>query len=331
MILVTGSTGLIGRHLIYSLAHSGNAIKALYRSVDKKKQVEDYFAFAKAQHLLPQIQWAQGDITDVPRLSEIFMGVTHVIHCAALISFNPYDFKALSKINIEGTANVVNLCLSNRIKKLIHVSSIATLSNLPHTPITEENYWDPDLNNSVYALTKYGAEMEVWRGTQEGLNALIFNPGIILGEGDYTSTSGGLIQYVLKEKSFFPTGSAAVIDVKDLVALLILGMRSSHRSERYISVSHHLEYKKLFDQMAGVLEKESPQHPLQHWWIPFLIFIDWTQGLFSGRRKMTKTSFTALQTKRTYSTQKLANTFSLKPTPLERTLERIATHVKSGL
>lgn len=330
MILVTGSTGLVGRHLLLSLVQSGAMVRALYRSIEKKQEVEGYFAFAKAQPLLSNISWVQGDVNDLPRLLEIFKGVTHVYHCAAYISFNPYDFKTLTKVNIEGTANIVNLCLSNRITKLIHLSSIATLSNLPHTPITEENYWDPDAHNSVYALTKYGAEMEVWRGTQEGLDALIFNPGIILGEGNYNSTSGSIFKHVIKQKSYYPKGATAVIDVKDLVDLLMKGMQSSRSGERYIAIGHNLSYKALFNTIGSVIDKKPPALAIQNWWRPLLIFIDWTQGLFTKKRKVTQAGFTSLQTISIYSAQKLIDTFSYQATPLESTLERIAKHIKES-
>lgn len=331
MILVTGSTGLVGRHLVLALVQSGQAIRALYRSPDKKEEVEDYFAFAKAQHLLPNITWAQGNLNDLPRLSEVFNGVTHVYHCAALISFNPYDFKRLTKINIEGTANIVNLCLSNGVEKLIHLSSIATLSNGPHNPITEENYWDPDARNSVYGLTKYGAEMEVWRATQEGLNALIFNPGIILGECNYKTTSGSIFKHVIEEKSFYPKGSAAIIDVKDLVVLLIQGMNSELSGERYIAVGHNTTYKELFLKIGQVLDKKPPHRSIKNWWKPILLLFDWTQGLFSKKRFITKAGFASLQKKKIYSAQKIKETFSYQATPLTNTLQRVARHIKESL
>lgn len=329
MILITGSTGLVGRHLLLSLIESGKPVRALYRSEDKKEEVLAYYAFAKAESHTHLIEWTLGDITDIPALSAAFTGVTHVYHCAALISFDPYRFDELTKVNVEGTANVVNLSLSNSVEKLIHLSSIATLASTPNNPITEENYWDPDAQNSVYALTKNGAEMEVWRGTEEGLNAVIFNPGIILGEGDYTSGSGSLFTYILKKKLYYPTGSTGVIDVKDLVPLMISAMNSSIQQERYIAVGHTISYQQLLTTIAKTLKTKAPQRAISTGFLKILNMLDAMRGLFTRKRQITSLSYKSLQSNSVYSNQKLCEGFAYTPTPLVETLGRVAKHINS--
>ncbi len=329
MILVTGSTGLVGRHLLLSLIQSGKPVRALYRSEHKKEEVLAYYAFAKAETHTHLIEWALGDITDIPTLSAVFIGVTQVYHCAALISFDPYQFNELTKINIEGTANVVNLSLSTGVEKLVHLSSIATLASTPNNPITEENYWDPDAHNSVYALTKNGAEMEVWRGTEEGLNAVIFNPGIIIGEGDYTSGSGKLFDYALKNRSYYPTGSTGVIDVKDLVALMIEAMACTIHQERYIAIGHMVTYQELLQVIAAALKKKAPQKRISTSVLKVLNTLDTVRGLFTRKRKITKASYESLQRDNVYSNQKLCKAFSYTPTALADTIKRVAKHMNS--
>lgn len=327
MILVTGSTGLVGRHLLLALTQEGKQVCALFRSEHKKKEVETFFAFAKAESHLNHINWAQGDITDIPSLTDIFKDITHVYHCAALISFDPYDFKKLTKVNVEGTANVVNLCLAYGVKKLVYLSSIATLASLPNTPITEENYWDPNAENSVYALTKNGAEMEVWRGTEEGLDAIIFNPGIILGEGDYTSGSGTLFNYILKEKSYYPTGSTAVIDVKDLSQVMIKGMNSNVVQERYITIAHNVSYQKLFETIANALHKKTPHKPLHNWLLKVLNTLDTLRGFFVKKRKLTRVGYVSLQSDSYYSNDKVQKVFNHAFKSLEETVSRVVKHI----
>lgn len=329
MILVTGSTGLVGRHLLLALTQSGKHVRALYRSDDKRKEVESFYAFAKAESHQHLIDWVRGDITEIPSLIMSFDGVTHVYHCAALISFDPYDFKTLTKVNIEGTANVVNLCLANDIKKIVHLSSIATLANLPNNPITEENHWDPDADNSVYGLTKYGAEMEVWRGTEEGLDAVIFNPGIIIGEGDYAEGSGTLFKHILTKKSYYPKGGSGIIDVKDLVTLMISGMESNIKQERYIAVGYNMSYRDIFDKIAAALHTKSPSQPLSSLFLRIVTFLDAIRSIVTRKRKLTKVGGQSLQTIKKYNTGKLTTAFSYAPTPLEATLNRVATHIDS--
>lgn len=327
MILITGSTGLVGRHLMLALIREGKQVRALYRSEDKKKEVELFYAFAKAESFLKNIDWQQGDITDVPRLEIIFKEITKVYHCAALISFDPYKFKELTKVNIEGTANVVNLCIANKVQKLIHLSSIATLAKSPYNPITEENYWDPDAKNSVYALTKYGAEMEVWRGTQENLNALIFNPGIILGEGNYHSGSGIVFKRAFQEKKHIPKGGSAIIDVKDLVHLMIEGMKSNIVQQRYISTSKNLSHKDLAVSIATSLNKKPPRKAIPKWLFSIVVGIDWCIGIIVRKRSLTTVGSKSLQTTHNYDNTKLLKDFKPEFTSLEDTLTRITKHI----
>ncbi len=327
MILVTGGTGLVGMHLLLKLTEEETSVRALFRTYDRLQKVEDFFAFAKAESRFKTIEWLQADITEIPTLTPCFKNITYVYHCAALISFDPYDFHKLVKTNIEGTANVVNLCLSKGIKKLCYLSSIATLSKLPTNPITEENIWDPNEENSVYAISKYGAEMEVWRGTQEGLPAILFNPGIILGEGDYTKGSGVLFDHILKERSFFPKGSSGIIDVKDVVQLMIIGQKSDITKERYILVSQNISYKTLFKKIAQSLSKKMPTRPLSSGLLRILVVLDALRGVFTRKRRLTKIGALSVQEVKEYSADKVKSELGYIPTPIQETLDRIKKHI----
>ena len=166
------------------------------------------------------------------------MDIDYVYHCAALISFDTKDYYKLRKINIEGTANIVNLCITHKVKKLCYVSSIAALGNtLDQSIITEETHWNTEADNSVYAISKYGAEIEVWRGAQEGLNSVIVNPGVILGPGFWHSGSGVLFKKVYKGLSHYVTGTTGYVDVIDVVEIMTQLIHSDINNQRYIIVS----------------------------------------------------------------------------------------------
>ncbi|GGG16424.1 NAD-dependent epimerase [Dokdonia pacifica] len=327
MILVTGGTGLVGMHLLLALTQENKPVRATFRSLEKVNEVDAFFAFAKAEKQFKTIDWIEADITDVPSLEPVFKDITHVYHCAALISFDPYDFQKLLKVNVEGTANIVNLCLAHQIQKLCHLSSVSALSKLPNNPITEDNIWDANEANSVYAISKYGAEMEVWRGTQEGLDAIIFNPVIILGEGDYTKGSGTLCDYALKQKRFYPKGSNGFIDVKDVVNLMIQGLHSSITKERYILVGENTSYKDILERMALQFSKKPPKKPLSNSLLKLVITGDWLLGILTRKRKITHISAASIQGEKTYSSEKAKQQLSYTPTPITDTLERIQHHI----
>jgi len=326
MILVTGGTGLVGSHLLLKLSEGDDSIKATYRSRDRITEVEKLFAFAKAQSRFSKITWIQADITDIPLLTIAFKDITQVYHCAALISFDPYDFNKLIKTNVEGTANVVNLCLANGITKLCHLSTIAALSKLPNTPVNEENHWDPNEDNSVYAISKYGAETEVWRASQEDLDVLIFSPGIILGEGHLNEGSGKLFNRVLREDRYYPAGGSAFIDVKDLVNIMIYGMSSAIKNERFIAISHNYSFKQILTEIARCLSKKAPAQLISKKQLGLLVGLDRIRGVFTGKRKLTATIANSASNAQTFSNQKLVDSLHFSPASIESTIQRIARY-----
>ena len=329
MILVTGGTGLVGSHLLLALTKEGDTVVALYRSQDKIARIAQFFAFAKAETQFSSIRWVQADITDIPALEIAFKGITKVYHCAAMISFDPYDFNQLRKTNGEGTANVVNLCLSHEITKLVYLSSIATLAKTPNTPIDEENHWDPNVPNSVYAITKYGGETEVWRSTQEGLNALIFNPGIILGAGDYTSGSGALFGRIDKGFNYYTHGGSGVIDVLDVVDIMIQGMESDIINERFVLIAQNWTYKTLLSEIAAALHKKKPKRALSSGVLNVVCFLDSIKALFWRKRTLTKIDVVSAQEISKFSNTKAKDYFKYEPRDITQCIQRVGVHFRS--
>lgn len=326
MILVTGGTGLVGRHLLLQLTKTELEVRAIYRTQERVDRVEEFFAFAKAQSRFSRITWLQAHLTNVPELTAAFKGISHVYHCAAKISFDPYDFNKLIKINVEGTANVVNLCLSKEVTKLCHLSSIATLGKLPNHPVNEENHWDPNDENSVYAISKYGAETEVWRASQEGLDVIIFNPGVILGEGPIAEGSGKLFARVLKGSSYVPTGATAFVDVRDVVAVMIQGMESSQKNQRFIVAGSNRSFENILTLIAEEFSKKPPHKKLTRKKLKWLALLDKIHGVFTRKRRLTSAMVSSLVSTETYAHHKLEKHFKFVPTAIEETVKRVANY-----
>ena len=291
MILVTGATGLVGSHLLLHLLQQGEAsVRAMFRTTQSIAKTKHVFELYDALALFETIQWVQADILDVPALEEAFHGITQVYHCAALVSFDPKEEKILRKTNIEGTANVVNMCIAHRITKLCYVSSIAALGEPLHptTPITEQTEWNPERYHSDYALSKFGGEMEVWRGTQEGLDVVIVNPGVIFGRGFYREGSSELFYKVHQGFPFYTTGTTAVVAVEDVVHCMYQLMRSTHKNERYILVADNLENRELLHFIATLLRKKPASFKIS----PVGLTIAWRLDAFVSIVTRKKRSFT---------------------------------------
>jgi nucleoside-diphosphate-sugar epimerase len=327
MILVTGGTGLVGSHLLYFLLKDNQSVRAIYRKSSKLDAVKEVFSYytKDSEALFKKIEWVEANITEMPEISEAFIDVTHVYHAAAYISFNPKNFQKLKKANIEGTANIVNLCLINKIEKLVYVSSIAALGKSENgEAISENTEWNPNAENSVYAISKYGAEMEVWRGSQEGLETVIVNPGIILGSGHWDSASGAIIRSSAKGIPYYTSGGIGIVDVEDLVRAMILLMQSKLVNQRYVLVGKSIYYKELLSELAINLNKKPPKKQAAKFWLMAFSKLDWLSNKILGtRRVLQKSTVRSLYNISFYDASKIANDLNFRFTPYKTTLERV--------
>lgn len=320
MVLVTGGTGLVGTHLLLRLLQDDAAVKAIHREGSDLKRVEKIFSYyvENSLDLFNKIEWIKADLNDIPSLENAFAGVHQVYHAAALISFNPSDYKKLQKINADGTANIVNLCIAKKIKKLCYVSTIGTIGkSLDSTIATEENQWiEQDIN--VYALSKYDAEMEVWRGTQEGLPAVIVNPGVIIGPGFWHSGSGTLFTTANKGYSYYPPGGTGFIAVGDVVQIMVDLMQSPVKNERYIAVAKNLRFKEILSLITKYLGKPEPKKKLKYWQLEIGRYLDWFMSVFTNKgRRITKNSIQSLKHRDNYGNEKIKKTLNFEFEPLE--------------
>ena len=319
MILVTGGTGLVGAHLLYKLSQNEPKIRAIYRSeskIEKTRHVFSYYTNDIESHF-NKIEWVNADLNDLPSMELAFKDVERVYHAAALVSFDPNDYKKLRRINIEGTANVVNICLEHGIKKLCYVSSVAALGKELSGFITEKSQWNPELDNSVYAITKYGSEMEVWRGSQEGLKVVIVNPGIIIGAGFWKLGSGALFRKTFKGLKYFTKGTTGFVDISDVIDIIISLMEGQITNERYILVSENLKFKEFFEVVAQCLKVSPPKKEAKNWLLQIAWRMDWLNYFFTRKhRKFTKQLAKSVSSSTHYSSEKIKSDLNYKFKPI---------------
>ncbi|MFN7332195.1 MAG: SDR family oxidoreductase, partial [Flavobacterium sp.] len=307
-----------------------SCVRAIYRDTQQIEKTRSLFAWYQKESLFDRIDWMVGDITDIPSLEIAFEKVTHVYHCAAQISFNPNEESALRKINIEGTANIVNVCIDKNIQKLCHVSSIAALGDplQNQTVIDEETEWNPEVLHSDYALTKYGAEMEVWRGQQEGLQVVIVNPGIILGpyplNWDARKGSGSLFTSLKKGLPFYTQGFSAYISVQDVVILIKKIMEAPIHGERFALVAENRSFKDIQFTIADKLGVKRPGFEAKPWILALGWRLDKLLSLLSGRpRKLSRQSAASLCSPELISNEKVKRTFAYTFQPIDAYIDQI--------
>ncbi len=262
MNLVTGGTGLLGSHLLLDLALAGERVRAIYRdqrSTARTRRVFGYY-LDSPDPVFSRIEWVKADLLDRGALEDALEGVTVVYHCAAMVSFDPCQREELIRVNVGGTENLVDLSVENRIKKFCHVSSIATLGRPGDGGLmTEESYWIPSNRNSAYSISKYGAEREVWRGMEEGLEAVIINPSVILGPG-FWETGSALFRLIGHGFPFYPAGSNGFVDVRDVSRAMIALAVGSFSRQRFLCSAGNLTYRELFTLIARAVGRPAPQY-----------------------------------------------------------------------
>lgn len=319
MILITGATGLLGSALAQSLVRQGNAVKALYRSAIP--------TFAGAE----KIEWIKADILDLPALEDAMQNVRQVYHCAAVVSFNPNRVQELYKTNVEGTANIVNTCIDAGVGKLVYVSSVAALGRLNRDgEISENMQWTPESNNSEYGKSKYLAEMEVWRGIGEGLQAAIVNPSIILGAGNWDDGSSQIFKTVYKEFPWYTDGVTGFVDVEDVVQAMIVLMNSDVSAQRFILNEGNTPYKDLFTMIAECLNKK----PVHKKVTPLIASVIWRvealRRFFTGSNPLlTRETSASAQAKVYFNNTKFLQQFpNFNYLSLHETISRICNELK---
>jgi len=326
MILVTGGTGLVGSHLLFDLAKKGESIRALKRENSSLLDVRECFSYYtdSADELFDKIEWVNGDMLDIESLENALEGITKVYHCAAIVSFKKTDKAKIKRINVEGTRNLVNTCLDHKIQKLCFVSSVAALGTPEEKDeiVSETTPWSPEDKRSDYSMSKFNSELEVWRGIEEGLDAVIVNPSIILGPGHWHKGSSLLFTSVAKGMKYFTRGITGYVDVRDVSKAMIQLMDSDIKNQRFLLNSDNCSYEFIFKTIAKALNLPEPNKYAS----PFLTGIAWRLAYLKKIFLFKEPSFTKATARSShnrtyYSNQKIKETLDFKFIDIKKSIE----------
>lgn len=324
MILVTGATGFVGSYLVCNLLHQNKKVRALKR---ESSSLSEFEFICKVNAITPEqlknLEWVTTDILDLGDLENAFEGIIEVIHCAAIVSFIPNDMEAIMRTNVEGTANMVNLSLHFGIKKFGYISSIAAIGrSISNNLIDENTKWETSENNTVYAESKFAAEMEVWRGIQEGLNAVMVNPGIIIGAGDFTRGTGKMFETAKNGLMFYTPGVNGFVDVRDVVKSLIQLLDQNIFNERFILVSENYPYKQFYDEATHCLKKPKPKFNTPFWMAVIGYRLLALKSFFTGKPPLlTKETTHAAYKKYYYDNSKIKKALGIELMKVNETIK----------
>lgn len=320
MILVTGGTGLVGSHLLLELLKRGEAVTATYRKETSLSKTKKLFNNSNSAALFDKILWVKADVRDYFALKDCFNQIKRVYHCAAVVSFDRRKAAQLFEINIEGTQNIVNLCLEFGIEKLCYVSSVAALGHYSDGKYTDEEApWEHNDEVSDYSVSKYYAENEVWRGAEEGLKVVIVNPATIIGYGNWEESSTAIVKKINDGLKYYTPGSNAFVGVNDVVRAMLLLMNGTIENQRYVLAAENWSFRQLFQAIAHGLGKQAPSKEAPRWIANLLRRLDEMRYvLFGSKTVLTKQSVATAYRKQCYSSNKIKEELHFEFEPMEK-------------
>ena len=321
MILVTGGTGLLGAQLLFDLTKQGKEVVAMVRDNSNKQIVNR--TFKNHPHLITKIKWKIADLLDPKSLHDILDNIEQVYHCAAYVSFDSKEAEKVLEVNINGTANLVNVCLEKGIKKFCHVSSVAALGNdLIKGEVTEESMLNNSKFNSTYAIGKLGAEREVWRAGAEGLNCFMVNPTIILGRGDWITGSSALFTKIYNGFPYYTNGINGFVDVRDVSNIMIQLMEKDCNGEKYIICAENTSYKDLFSLIAVAFNKKPPSIKPPNWINHLFWRFEYVRSKISGHPPLiTRETVYSSMKKKHYSNKKIKDLLDFNFIPIDKSIK----------
>ena len=322
MVLVTGATGILGRVIVLELLKRGKIVRAAKRRSSNLEEVRHSFQFytENPDDFFNKIEWMNVDFEDIHSLQTAMIGIDEVYHCAATVSFHPADQRKMYHTNIEGTKNLLFACEGSGVKKFCFVSSIAVLDGVNEKDETDENSdYNQKLDHSAYAVSKHFSEMEVWRAAAEGLNTVIVNPGIIIGSGNWTQSSGMLFANLAKPYTF--SGGASYVDVRDVAKASIELMDNNIFNERFILISENKRYAEVASYVRQKMGLSSPKI------IPSAVLtvgrvLNFVFGwLFSPLRMVDKVNTESVTSMSNVSNDKIVKTLGFKFIPVNESID----------
>jgi dihydroflavonol-4-reductase len=326
-VLVTGGTGFLGAYIIRELVEKGYQVRAIRR--------HDRLPFFIPTHIFDKVEWLTGDILDVESLSAAMREMDYVIHAAAKVSFDAKDTADLYSVNIEGTANVVNMALEHNVRRLVHISSVAALGRTANGElVNEEKKWQSGKLNTTYAISKHYGEMEAWRGMGEGLDTVIINPSTILGYGDWNTSSCAIFKNAYKEFPWYTNGINGFVGVEDVAKATVLLMESNYSGERFIATSDNWSFQQLLNTMADRFGKKRPHKKATPWIGSIAWRVEKVKSLVSGQKPLlTRQSALVAQSKTHFDNSKLLKalpSFSFMPLTqtIDNACERYLQHIQ---
>jgi len=315
----------VGAHLLYHLVSRDEKVLALKRetsNIDYTRKVFGIYG-EDQQQLFDRIEWVNGDVLDPEVLTEHTRRADTIYHAAAMVSFRSSDRKKMLHTNVQGTANVVNAALENGVERLVFVSSVAALDPPKgEHPVEEQQFGNFPTRYSAYAESKFQSELEVWRGVEEGLTAVVVNPSVIIGPMVPLQGPGGLFTSLRKGMRYFPGGVTGFVDVRDVCRAMLALADRNLANDRYIVSEGNHSYKEMFRLIARTFNSKVPDKQLPAWVTAMAWRLEGLRAwLVGGNPRITREIHESAHRRVYFSNNKLVQSLDYTFIPIEQSVE----------
>jgi len=316
-VFITGCNGLVGSYIARKLLKEGAEVSALKRKDSLLDHIQD---------ITHKITWHEGDITDLLSIETPIKEADFVIHCAGFVSFLAQDYSKMLKINVEGTANIVNTCLKFGHKKILYISSVAALGiNVNQQVVDETQKWDDGNISSKYGHTKFLGEAEVWRGHSEGLDVIVVNPSVVLGRGEWGRSSLALLKYASSNPLFYPKGDVNYVDARDLASIIYHLIIEKIYNERFIVSAGKISYQELIEIICNSMGTKVPKLPFNNFVALIILQLTKLMSLFTGKPpKLSRETIKMSMRKTLFSNKKIVKQLNFKFRAIQDTIAWLA-------
>lgn len=324
MIVVSGASGMVGSQIALALIEAGmGPVRGLYRSKASLDSARRSWDFQGHGHRWDEVEWFRADLEDPTDVESALEGADYAVHAAALVSFRKKDEHLMLRGTPLLAEHMVNAALHHGLKGLIHISSVAVLQG---TELPLDESADPQRKGlNAYARSKFDAEMQVRRGEVEGLNVLVLNPSVVLGLPFWADGSSRLLRSAAKGLPAVPGGSTGWVDVRDVAAAVVHGLRQPSWGERFILSGSNQAFETFYGGMADRLGKRRAPVVRSRW--PYELawrVLAVVEALGGPTAQLTKDSVKAATNQGGYRNSK-ATAWGLNFRPFDATLDWIAS------
>ena len=314
MIAVTGATGHIGNVLVRKLLARGETVRAIVPPFEDIKSLDGL-----------EVEIVEGDVRDVNSLIKAFRSAEIVYHLAGIVTISSGNDDFLYQVNVEGTKNVVNACLKNKVKRMVYVSSVHALKEPPHGTVIDETCdYNPECTRGSYDRSKALASLEVLKGVDKNLDAVLVCPSGVIGPYDYRISQMGhlFINFMKGDLKAGVYGAYDFVDVRDVAKGIILACENGKCGESYVLAGEQISVQDLFLELEKLTGIKAPSLKVPLWLVKAVSKISPLYYKVTGKEPLFTTySIEVINSNSKISSAKAYNELKYSSRPLKESIK----------